>query len=70
MTVTLKPVKNPLFPTLGSLEEAATLIQGQLPITDPNKLYALLMMYRNTLIQELEQLNDCSLPKHPLQESR
>lgn len=51
-----KPVKQiPLFPTADSLSEATAIFQSHLPITDENKLHALLMMYQNTMIQEMEK---------------
>lgn len=67
-----KPVKQiPLFPTASSLSEATAIIHSHLPITDENKLQALLMMYQNTMIQEMEKTNVSSNRKYTLiQESR
>lgn len=39
-----------LFGRKDSLEDAIEYIDAQLPITDSNKLHALLMMYHNTLL--------------------
>lgn len=51
-----KPVKQiPLFPTADSLSEAISIIESHLPISNKNTLHALLMMFRNTLIQQMEQ---------------
>lgn len=60
-----KPVKQiPLFPTADSLSEATAIFQSHLPITDENKLHALLMMYQNTMIQEMENTNVTSRREH------
>lgn len=42
-----------LFPTMDSLNEAIALAESKLPITDYNSLYAVLMVYHNTLIKQL-----------------
>lgn len=47
----IQPTIHPLYSQKDSLGEAMDYIQGQLPITDPNKLFALLMLYQNTVLQ-------------------
>lgn len=49
----LKAVPQTIYPDKDSLEEAAQYIMDQVPITDPNEVYALLMVYHNTLLKEL-----------------
>lgn len=46
----LKPEVMSIFGRKDSLEEAIEYIDAQLPLTDSNKLHALLMMYHNTLL--------------------
>lgn len=46
-------VPQPLYPTLGSMTEATQFIESQLPITRTNDIRALLMIYQNTLISQL-----------------
>jgi len=50
MRQSLKPEVMNLFGRKDSLEEAIEYIDAQLPVTDSNKLHALLMMYHNTLL--------------------
>lgn len=44
----------PLYPTKGSPVEAVEYITSQLPGVSANEVFTLLMVYHNTLIQELE----------------
>ena len=53
----LQPIPQPVFPCKDSLQDAVDYIKGQLPITDSNTLYALLMLYHNTLLQAVETIN-------------
>lgn len=47
------PAHMSLYPTMESLVEAIRHIENQVPITSPNQLFPLLMMYHNTLLKEL-----------------
>ncbi|MCD1628490.1 hypothetical protein [Marinobacter shengliensis] len=47
----LKPVPQTIYPEKDSLDEAAQFVLDQVPITDPNEAYALLMTYHNTLLK-------------------
>jgi len=49
----LKPVPQTVYPEKDSLDDAAQHILDQVPITDPNEAYALLMEYHNTLLKEI-----------------
>ena len=44
-----------LYPTLDSLLELIKGAENSLPITDRNTLFALLMTYHNTLLNQLEK---------------
>lgn len=44
-----------LFPVKDSLHEAIQYVKDALPITSENEVHALLMLYHNTLIQEIEK---------------
>lgn len=44
-----------LFPTLGSPQEAIELAKSKLPITDPNELHSLLMIYHNSLLVQWQE---------------
>ena len=46
----IAPTIHPIYSQKDSLGEAVDYIQGQLPITDPNRLFALLMLYQNTVL--------------------
>ena len=50
----LKPIPQTVYPEKDSLDDAAQHIMDQVPITDPNEAYALLMTYHNTLLKEFE----------------
>ena len=41
-----------LFPTLSSVKEATELMESKLPITSKNELYALLMTFQNTVLNQ------------------
>lgn len=49
----LKAIPQTVYPDKDSLDEAAQHLLEQLPITDPNDAYALLMTYHNSLIKAL-----------------
>lgn len=51
----IRAVKMGVYPTLGSLREVVELGNINLPITDQNELYSLLMTYHNTLLQQITQ---------------
>ena len=44
-----------LYPTMDSTTDAVTYIESQVPVTDRNKMFSLLMMYNNTLLAELNR---------------
>jgi len=46
-----------VFPTMGSLQDVVDLAEASLPIVSKNEIVALLAMYHNTLLKEL---NDSS----------
>lgn len=41
----------PLFPVMGSLQEVVDFSDTQMPITNKNELFSLLMTYHNTLLK-------------------
>ena len=47
----IKPIPQTIYPEKDSLDEAAQFVLDQVPITDPNEAYALLMTYHNTLLK-------------------
>jgi len=49
----LTPVKQTLFPTADSLQEAVDLLLSRVDPKDYNVIYAGLMVYHNTLLKEL-----------------
>lgn len=51
----LRPVKQALFPTLESLQSVIDLAQSQLPITNTNSIYGLIMTYHNTMLKVMEE---------------
>lgn len=51
----LRAASMTLFPTAGTLREVVDLGESRLPITNQNELFALLMVYHNTLLQEVKQ---------------
>ena len=54
-TAALRAVSMSLFPTMGSLQDVVELAESKLPITSRNELISLLMIYHNTLLQELKK---------------
>mgnify|MGYP003590165004 CR=1 FL=1 len=46
-----QPKPQPVFPTMGSLQEVIDLAESRLPITDKNDTAALLAIYHNTLLK-------------------
>ena len=44
-----------LYPTMDSTADAVTFIESQVPVTDRNKMFSLLMMFNNTLLAELNR---------------
>jgi hypothetical protein len=50
----LKPIPQTIYPEKDSLDEAAQFVMDQVPISDPNEAYALLMTYHNSLLKELK----------------
>lgn len=44
-----------LFPTLSSIKEATELMESKLPITSKNELYALLMIFQNTVLAQAQE---------------
>ena len=48
----LRAVPMTLFPTAGTLNEVVDLGESRLPITNQNELFALLMVYHNTLLKQ------------------
>lgn len=44
-----------MYPTMDSVVDAITYIESQVPVTSPNKMFALLMMFQNTLLTELDK---------------
>ena len=54
------PAHMNLYPTMESVVEAVKYIESQVPITSANEMFSLLMMYHNTLLQEM-CMNPCQL---------
>lgn len=52
MADTIRPIPQTIYPEKDTLDEAAEFVLDQVPITDPNEMYALLMTYHNTLLKE------------------
>ena len=50
--MSIKP--NTVYPTMPSLDTVILKAYSELPITDKNQLYAIIMTYHNTLLAELE----------------
>ena len=51
----VRPVPVELFPTLGSTKEAAQYAQAKLPTVPWNELQAVLLVYHNSLLAELNK---------------
>lgn len=52
-TLLAKPQHNPVFPTDDNLDISLARIKSNLPITDENELFTMLMIWQNTLIKTL-----------------
>lgn len=50
--------RNSVYPTMPSLDTVILKAYSELPITDKNQLYAIIMVYHNTLLAELESNED------------
>ena len=50
-----KPQPQPLFPTMGSIQEVVDLAKSQLPIQDNNSLITILGTYHNTLLSQVDK---------------
>lgn len=46
-----------LFPTMNNLDDVVAMAMSKLPITTPNELMTILMVYQNTLIKQIEDSN-------------
>lgn len=53
-TSAIKPQVNNVFKTADSLEDAWLEIKSNLPLTDANQAFALIMQYHNTLLKEVQ----------------
>ncbi|MCA9911798.1 MAG: hypothetical protein KC496_00550 [Anaerolineae bacterium] len=51
--IVIPAIPQTLYPTLNNTREVVELAESKLPITDANELYALLMIYHNTLIAQM-----------------
>lgn len=51
--MSIKP--NPIYPTMPSLDTVILKAYSELPITDKNQLYAIIMVYHNTLLNQLKE---------------
>ena len=51
----LAATPQPIYPTLGSLQEVMDLADSKLPITSRNELCSLLLTYHNTLLKVIQQ---------------
>lgn len=51
------PEHQPLFPTMGSVQEVLEYAESKLPITDKNELVTLLGTYSNTVLARLNRHN-------------
>ena len=60
MTPKIKPVHQSLYPTHNSFDQVIAAALSAVPVTGTNDMYALLMQYHNTLLQELhdERVNN------------
>lgn len=54
--MSIKP--NPVYPTMPSLDTVILKAYSELPITDKNQLYAIIMVYHNTLLEQLKEENN------------
>lgn len=44
-----------LYPTMDSTTEAIAYIESQIPVTTPNEIFSLLMIYHNTLLKQINE---------------
>ena len=51
--MSIKP--NSVYPTMPSLDTVILKAYSELPITDKNQLYAIIMVYHNTLLKQLKE---------------
>ena len=51
----IQAVTMPMFPRAETLQGAVDLAESQLPITDKNDLFILLMVYHNTLLDQYKR---------------
>lgn len=56
-TAALRAVPQGLFPTMDSLKDFDDYITTQLPITDKNKMMALLRAHQNTILNQFNQVS-------------
>lgn len=56
------PAHMSLFPTMNSTLEAVQYIEAQVPVRTSNEMFALVMMYHNTLLKEIASGNDNVVP--------
>jgi len=49
----IKPIPQTIYPEMDSLDEAAEFILDQVPISNLNEMYVLLMTYHNSLLKEI-----------------
>ena len=54
--MSIKP--NSVYPTMPSLDTVILKAYSELPITDKNQLYAIIMVYHNTLLEQLKEENN------------
>ena len=47
--------RNSIYPTMPSLHTVILKAYSELPITDKNQLYAIIMVYHNTLLNQLKE---------------
>lgn len=47
--------RNSIYPTMPSLDTVILKAYSELPITDKNQLYAIIMVYHNTLLNQLKE---------------
>lgn len=50
----VQPEHMSLYPTMDSITEAIAYIEAQVPISQPNQMFSLLMMYHNTLLKQIQ----------------
>lgn len=65
----VQPEHMSLYPTMDSICEAIAYIESQVPVTQPNQMFSLLMMFQNTLIKELNTHNHRDESSHDKQPS-